>query len=502
GIIALFILTSLVIVEATFEDTVIVEPVIVPKALAEAGYDGKAVAQKLVAQVGRISQESSSSRQKVEFGGESRFADAAAIRVPSSELSLRSLVTLLRNFLDIPDNRITGELTLAYPGELNAAPQFTLALHFVNAGKPSFYKPRQSPNIDELIEAAAHDVAEEYDPVARGAYLLDLSKRSSPSDKPRATEAAREFDAMIGRLLGKVDDRTLPWILNLQGLRLQHQGKSLEAHELLERILREYPTFGMGYANAADALERGAPMAASRDVELRQRNRDEVALEYYRQALRFASGYAVIHNNIGVYLVRRERTLEGIEEFRKAAQLDPKYAPAQANWGMALAVLAEKKIPSPKESIEPEELCERRWILPDASRERLIEAVGKLRRASELDSRWPDIYSSWGEALVRLADPSSRTFRPEIEAAMVKLREALRIRDTFAEASRNLGFAYERLGENAEATRWYIKAIGQDPKDRKTYRGLGCTLPRLGTGEARMAFDAAYEDIRELNAIP
>ena len=53
--------------------------------------------------------------------------------------------------------------------------------------------------------------------------------------------------------------------------------------------------------------------------------------------------YAEAYNNWGVALDNLGRHEEAIEKYGKAVELDPKYASAYSNWGLALADLGRRE---------------------------------------------------------------------------------------------------------------------------------------------------------------
>jgi Flp pilus assembly protein TadD len=65
------------------------------------------------------------------------------------------------------------------------------------------------------------------------------------------------------------------------------------------------------------------------------------AIAQFEEALRFPSpdGY-LIHNGLGVALIRKGQTAEAVDHFQEAVRLKPEYQMARANLERALAMLA------------------------------------------------------------------------------------------------------------------------------------------------------------------
>jgi len=71
-------------------------------------------------------------------------------------------------------------------------------------------------------------------------------------------------------------------------------------------------------------------------------NRSE-AEQQLREAIRIEPDFAEAHNDLGMMLVMRGKTEEGILEFREALRLKPKYAAANHNLSLALEYQSRKR---------------------------------------------------------------------------------------------------------------------------------------------------------------
>ena len=116
-------------VDAVTDQQIMIEPMAVPRTLENDGYSGAVVSRFLVEEVRAIRQSGErpdflsgdsldyelTRDAVVGFRSDDAFATLATIQVPSSSLSLRSTVTMLRDFLDIPELKISGALTIKRP---------------------------------------------------------------------------------------------------------------------------------------------------------------------------------------------------------------------------------------------------------------------------------------------------------------------------------------------------------------------------------------------------
>ena len=77
-------------------------------------------------------------------------------------------------------------------------------------------------------------------------------------------------------------------------------------------------------------------------------HRDQLplALEHLQEAARLTPGYAETHNNLGVVLARLDRVDDAVIQFRDALRLRPNFPDASTNLLHALAVQAQRSIPS------------------------------------------------------------------------------------------------------------------------------------------------------------
>ena len=394
--------------QATFEDTIIIDPVSVPKSLEEQGYAGAAISRKLIDLVGRIEEESKTSKAKERFGIDSRFAEASAIRLPSSSLSIQSIVTLLRNAFGVTGNRISGEITTK-PAEPST---FVLTLHFVRSGKRSF-RAKESANLDNLFELSARDVVREFDGVVLASYLYN--KRTAP---PRGA-ALTEVDELLDELSRTADRKTMPWVLNLRGLRLRDQGKHAEAQLLFERAVRLNPMFAPGYVNMGIALADGL-LPGGRNAA--------AAIDFYWEAVRYQPDYATAYYDWGLVL-QREKAFDGaIAKFRKATEIDATYAPAYRSLAISLRGRGEA-----------------------AKRRRdYEEAIANHRLAIELDrEQAASNYTSWGLTLENRADVFGD--KSDYDEAIAKFEMATRLNAKDALAYRSWATALARQGRAAEA---------------------------------------------------
>lgn len=190
-IITIALLFGVVIFRATTETITVVDPISVPKQLEEAGYSGTIIAQHLIDQVALIGEKAATRKERVRFGRDSRFANLGTIEVPSSGLTVRSLVWILRDLFAVEDNRIGGEILVQRPAASGLPTRYALTLRFDRRVGRTI-SVVEADNVEELLVYSARAVIREFDPYVLASYLREMG-------------ADREADRVIENLFGSTD---------------------------------------------------------------------------------------------------------------------------------------------------------------------------------------------------------------------------------------------------------------------------------------------------------
>jgi len=170
-------------------------------------------------------------------------------------------------------------------------------------------------------------------------------------------------------------------------------GDYRDAHEAGRRALELDPQSSTAHSSLALLFSKEAaePRAPGRKEKL------ELAIRHYRQALQFDPNSASNCNNLGNLLRRSGRLDEAVEYYRRALRLKPDFAEAYNNLGAALA-----------------------------QQGKLEEAVQHYRRALRLKADFAEAYNNLGAALAQ---------QGKLQEARAYLRHALDIepldRETF-----------------------------------------------------------------------
>jgi Flp pilus assembly protein TadD len=328
-----------ILVDELQRDGIEVQPISVPARLVEAGLTPEVVALRLTDALIQL-QDS--------VGGEPRRRTGADVggthpdfTVPLTGLSLRSVVSTLRNMLGIPERRVSGEVTV--DGEV-----LRLRLRLSGQG---VIADVAAPNPDALIRAGAPQVWRVVQPVL---YAWWLS-----SEAPSETDMRdRLTDMMHNAGSDRVLMRTTQLLL---GRSLARTGEAEAALAVSEAQLREFPGYGPAlYARgralrelgrldeamaAFEAAQRALPNIAFPRVGLaqvlRDRGQNQAAHDLLVQPVRDNQVDAQGKVELAYALIALGRAREALPLARRAVAEDQKNPSAQSALGQAL--LAERQ---------------------------------------------------------------------------------------------------------------------------------------------------------------
>ncbi|MCY2930199.1 MAG: tetratricopeptide repeat protein [Planctomycetota bacterium] len=176
----------------------------------------------------------------------------------------------------------------------------------------------------------------------------------------------------------------------------------------------------------------------------------------FRKALEINPKYAAAHNGLGYLFAVKENFPEAAAHFEKAAALSPRYAAAHSNLGFALCRLGR---------YEPALAC--------------------FRKAIEINPNLFEAYNNWGNLLVQTG---------KLSEAVEMFEKALKINPDSAGAHNNLGAALIQMGRLEQGIGWCEKALRLRPPWSDPYVNLGIAFTRLGQqGKADENFRRARE---------
>ena len=178
-------------------------------------------------------------------------------------------------------------------------------------------------------------------------------------------ESARGEEALVVLRKGNELTPNFAMAYNIGGA-LERQGKNEEALTFFRQAVALKPNYPAGFFNIGVVSRRlnridDSITAYRRVLEidptetsarnnlyhaLRETGHQDEAIEVCREGMRVAPSHTMAHN-LGVELSRREQFAEAVDMYRKAVELDPKFALSWTNLGDCL-----KKMQRPAESLD------------------------------------------------------------------------------------------------------------------------------------------------------
>jgi tetratricopeptide (TPR) repeat protein len=224
-----------------------------------------------------------------------------------------------------------------------------------------------------------------------------------------------------------------------------------------------------------------------------QNDRLDDAIVHYRRAISIQPDYAPAYNDLGVALREQKRIGEATESYQKALKLQPEFATAHYNFANLLLDQGD-----PAAAIDHFQRAMQRepasadvhnnFGIALASSGRIDEAVSEFRRAIDLDPSSAKAYRNLGDvlsarnrpaeaisALRRAVDlaPNDAAVRYDLASALLEIgsfreaipefRETLRLAPAMADAHNNLGIALGSDGKLDEAIEEFRRALAIQP---------------------------------------
>jgi tetratricopeptide (TPR) repeat protein len=164
----------------------------------------------------------------------------------------------------------------------------------------------------------------------------------------------------------------------------------------------------------------------------------------------------IIHNNLGVTLMKQGEEKEAWAHYIRALEINPNYADAQYNLGALLVRQGKDQ-----------------------------EAMVQLAKTLRIRPGHAEAHHDLGVLLTK---------QGKIQEAIHHYTEAMRAKADYAEAYRNLGIALVSQGREKEAVPHFRKALEINPKDYIAHNNLGAALSRQGKiGEAMDHYTQALQ---------
>ncbi len=189
---------------------------------------------------------------------------------------------------------------------------------------------------------------------------------------------------------------------------------------------------------------------------LAQHGQIDKAIEHLQQAVKIDPKFAEALNNLGLAYDKLGRNEEAVEAYKQAIKLKPDYSEAYYNLGGVYYKLGRRQ-----------------------------EATEAYKQAIGLKPDYAEAYNNLGVVYDAIGQPQD---------AITVHKEAIKIKPNYAESYYNLGVAYGQLGRYQEAIESYNQAIKIKPDLAEAYNNLGSTYNAIGlTQEAIEAYKQAIK---------
>lgn len=446
------------------ENITIVEPISVPKALAEGGYTPEVAAKRLRDAMVRFVAAVNTRMNQPEMALNSELPN---VIVPTVGVSLHAVMSSLRTLLKISRTRsVSGEFVVA-----NNQLMLRLRLNgrelYTSAEGGSLERP------DEVLKLAVPEVLKKIQP-----YVVAASLHS------KDPEAALELTNWIISEL-PTHDENVAWAQNLKGNLLRERKDYQSAEEAYRKAL----SLGDVKVRANVHNNLGNLFKDQRDLQN--------AVNEYRKAIVLDKNFPMAHYNLGLAHRMRGDNEKAIAAFREALRLDPKYAQAQTtivstmqSVGKNLEAVSEYR----RIVVDAPNNFDARNALGNALRVagRIEEAIVQYREAVKINPKYASGYFNLGLSFVALG---------RNDDAIVEYRKAIELNPRLSAARNNLGVVLDEIGRTEEAISEYREAIKINKNYVKARNNLGIALNALGRDADAIAEFRAVLELEPENEI-
>ena len=451
------------IVRELRRNTVLLDPIDVPRALAAHGYSSAVVAERLLDALVSMQRKASALKEL-----RARDANAGLVDLNAPErFSLQTIVRHIHRLMRIRETHIGGEITREGDG-------YELTLRSRDQSNVAVVGVHRSVELKNLFSLGAEDILRVIDPWVLAHHYFAQETREQPPEFVRTL-------ATLEHMLHNAPAKERPWALNMQGICLMQQWQLPEAIERFREAAAAGPQLPFIHQNWANALDRMGRFDEARMHRLR-------ALEIPARSAKL-----IANNAINASMLHRHA--QALTLARRAIALAPEDARAWSAWGHVLFGVHRLE--------QAATACERAlalgargmsWSPPLAM---VYAALGRYETA--LAAAFDEIERAGETEEALKAMGFARLAAGDARGAVASFESALAHAPGAGDAAYGVGDALLELGELELALAHYERAVAIDPFYPQAHTGWAQALRALGRIEeapprfaVAVRVDAAY----------
>jgi protein O-mannosyl-transferase len=225
-------------------------------------------------------------------------------------------------------------------------------------------------------------------------------------------------------------------------------------------------------------------------VVLHDEGRRLAAIGKYRRAIELNPKYADTHYNLGIVLQEDGQREQAVQEFQRALELNPRDAKSHNSLGNVFAELgrADDALREYQEAVQNDaDLTIAHTNLGNLllTTGRVDEAIAEYRLAARGNANCAGVHANLGTALLS---------KGAIDEAIEEYRIALKHKPGVARCENNLGLALAKKGSQEEAISHYREALRVQAAYPDAFTNMGVALTKLGRStDAADAFRHALQ---------
>jgi tetratricopeptide (TPR) repeat protein len=468
-----------------------------PKEIVERGYTSTAIAEAVLDEIHAVQAQAFTLQTRRELEVAATLPD---VQLAGGGLSMKAIVRYARRLVDLPDNRISGEM-------LQDGKVLKLALRVRQGAQTQLLVvQRDDADVDRLLRDAGRALVQIADPSMLAVYLYghEVKARKFPETRAaidyllshgNANDRAGAYRMLgnVQRLEGHADDALASYrrFAFLDAI----DGPLLVVRQLV-RMGRDGEALQLTLERAKTAASADELMAVAGMMGALGRNAEQ--LDYARQALRREPQGAETNNLVADSLYRLHRAAEALQSAERGWKLHPddRDLPSTVAFMMAAVGRATDAIDVCNTELAawPGDLwCHEARADALASVGRIDEAFVEYRYAIDNGNDSANLATHFGDALLRSG---------QIQQAIAQYEAALAVEPHHWPAHTGWARAQLALGHAQQAADRFALAAAGDPDDALLYREWARALDQLGRKDEAAAKRAAAVNIEARLRIP